>query len=186
MKTKTHLFDWQSHWFQYWIWGPIAAYYLSWSTGWLTIILFPILLTVVQYLSLKNNAAVSKPHLWLFWMVPTTYLWIKFGPVPPYANSFGVGRGVVNYYAGQVMATVLLMFMVKPAAIYYWILGNVLAALLWYGCYYSPFLLGAPRWLATNFGPATYFFFPAISLLSNAITGYFLYLATRPDPHETT
>ena len=185
MKNQISVFNWRADWFQYWLWGPIVAFYLSWIGVWLSIVLFPILLTVVQYLSFKNNPAVSKPHLWLFWMVPTTYLWIKYGPVASYPDSFGIGRGVVNYYAGQVMAISVLMFMISPKFIYYWIIGNMLAALLWYGCYLIPFYLNAPIWLSGNFGPALYLFFPVISLLSNAVTGYFLHLSTRPTPYET-
>lgn len=185
MKNRESAFNWKADWFQYWLWGPIVAYYLSWATGIVGLMVFPVFLTIAQFVSFSKNSFINKPHRWFYWLIPATYIWLKFGPIPPHSGSFGVGQGVLNYYAGQAMATSVLMFMISPKFIYYWIIGNMLAALLWYGCYSIPFYLDAPAWLSGNFGPALYLFFPVISLLTNAVTGYFLHLSTRPTLYET-
>ena len=185
MKGKYSSFNWKDDWFQYWLWGPVAAYYISWVTDLFGLLLFPVLLTIAQYLSFRKNPFVSKPQLWFYWIIPATYIWLKFGPTTSYSGPFGVGQGILNYYAGQSVATALLMFMTKIKLTYHWIVGNILAALLWFGCYYIPFMLDAPRWLSANYNFALYLFFPTISLLSNAVTGYFLYLSTRVNQGET-
>lgn len=184
MENSQPSFDWKADWFQYWVWGPIAAYYLSWTTGFLSVLLFPILLTIAQFMSFKKNPFISKPRRWFYWLIPALYVWSKFGPIPPHSGSFGVAQGVLNYYMGQSVATAVLMFMTDSRLLHYWILGNLLAALLWFGCYYVAFLLDAPKWLSANSGFAIYLFFPVISVLSNAVTGYFLYLSTKPSQYE--
>ncbi len=159
-----------------WIVLPVLAYVLSCVAGMLGMLLFPVLVTVVQYLIFKIHPAVARPGFWFFTLPITYFAWVKWGPVMTYAQPNGIYYGVTAYYAGQLFNTVFIPLIIhkgKPEFILNWLIGNAVSAVVWLALYW----LFRNNWSGnesrTAGDIALYFIYPAIALMANGVSSFF-------------
>ena len=156
---------------------PVLAYMFSWMIDWGVLLLFPILITVAQYLIFNVHPAVARPGFWFVTLPITYYIWIKWGPVITHSQPNGILSGVIAYYAGQCINTLFIPLIIKvekPEFLLNWLLSNLVAGLIWMGSY-KLFIAGWPTTEIHNAGNAALFIiYPAIALAANGLSGFVL------------
>ncbi|GAB2514387.1 hypothetical protein [Spirosoma aerophilum] len=159
-----------------WIALPVLAHLLSWMMGIIGIALFPILVTVAQYLIFTIHPAVSRPGAWFFTLPITFYVWTRWGPVVTYLQPGGILYGVIGYYAGQLINTLFIPLISKegrPELLLNWLGCNIVTLLVWI------VLLGVMTGSTESSSHATnalyqYVLLPAIALAANFTSSLFL------------
>ncbi|MBC8151858.1 MAG: hypothetical protein H7Z72_03000 [Bacteroidetes bacterium] len=144
--------EWPHRVYYRWVFLPVLAFVLSLGAGWGMILVFPILLTVAHYLTLRQCAAVVRPGLWFITLPLTLFVWLHFLPLllRTSAKPNGILYVVVVYYGSQLLSAWLIPLMTEnrpfsmafssnPAGIalaFRWILATTVAAGSWTLLYY--------------------------------------------------
>jgi hypothetical protein len=170
------------HWYESlnfrWITLPVLAHEFSWMTGIGGIILFPILVTVAQYLIFKVHPAVVRPSAWFFTLPITLFVWLKWGPFTSYTQPNGVIYGVMAYYAGQLINALFTPLISKPERsdlLLNWFVCTSITVLTWIGLYWViAHLTNLASKDVSNYGFSQFILYPAIALFANYISSFFL------------
>lgn len=176
MKNTFDPYEWHKSLNFRWIALPVLAHVFSWMTGIGGIFLFPILVTVAQYLIFNIHPAVARPGAWFFTLPITFFIWVKWGPVMTYSKPNGILYGVIAYYAGQLINALFIPLIIKkgrPELLLNWIGCNVVTLLVWIVLYwFTTGLAGNTSngaWILAQF-----IIYPAIALVANSISSFFL------------
>ena len=169
--------QWYNRIYFRWTVFPILAHIFSWMTGWSGIALFPILVTVAQYLVFKIHPAVARPGFWFFTLPITFFIWVKWGPYTAYLKSYSIQYGIAAYYAGQCVNALFIPLIIRkqrPDFLLNWILSNLVAAVVWL-VLYKLVMAGRSEEAFSVAGQAAMFIiYPAIGLIANGVSGFFL------------
>ncbi|QHW00725.1 hypothetical protein [Spirosoma endbachense] len=162
--------------YQRWVLLPVLAHMLSFMAGIVGIVLFPILVTVAQYLVFRSHPAVARPGLWFVTIPVTFFIWMKWGPYLATIKQQTIQNGVVAYYIGQLINTLFIPLIIrkeKPEFLLSWILSNLVAGIVWIILYDF-----ATNWLGVQYSvegnTALFILYPTIALLANSVSGFFL------------
>ncbi|CCH55325.1 hypothetical protein BN8_04577 [Fibrisoma limi BUZ 3] len=177
----------QNSMYQRWTLLPLAAFVLSWLFGIASIVVFPLLLTTAQYLTLRKHPAVSRPALWFITAITTTYSWIKWGPVSRFSTPVDISETIMTHYAGQIVNSLCILFIVPNEPIetlVRWFGSTLLDAIIWLGLY-NLLRQAAPDFTGINHttGILPFLTYLIISLLAHSVSGLLLldYAATGLD-----
>ncbi|MFD2571722.1 hypothetical protein ACFSUS_13840 [Spirosoma soli] len=178
MNNTFDSYDWHNSLNFRWIALPVLAHLFSSMTGIGGIFLFPIFITVAQYLIFKIHPAIGQPGIWFVTLPVTFYIWIKWGPFMTYTQPDGIVRGVLAYYAGQLINAFFIPLIIKPGRpelLLNWLVCTSITALIWVGLYW---LIAHSTNLASkdvsNYGFSQFILYPAIALVANSISSFFL------------
>ena len=180
MRNTFDPYTWHNNLYFRWTALPVLAHLFSWMTGMGGIILFPVLVTIAQYLILKIHPAVVRPGIWFFTLPLTFFIWVKWGPVPGASRSGDVILNGVNaYYLGQLVNTIFIPLVIrkeKSAFLLNWLLSMVVAWVVWIVLYKLLITVWSGDKLsnAGNFVLTTFIMYPAIALTANAVSGFVL------------
>ena len=179
MKSTLDVYTWHENLYFRWTALPVLAHLLSWMTGMGGIVLFPILITVAQYLILNVHPSVSKPGYWFFTLPLTFFVWMKWGPFPGNQTGDSVLSGVNGYYLGQLLITLFLPLILKKGRASFllnWLLSMALAWVIWIMLYKLTGIgLSVDRPGDTSsFAVKVYLIYPIIALIANAVSGFVL------------
>ena len=179
MNDTFTVYTWHNNLYFRWTVLPVLAHLLSWMTGIGGVFLFPVLLTVAQYLILRIHPSVIRPGAWFFTLPVTFYIWLKWGPLPgTYTSGGGIFKGVVGYYVGQLLNTAfipLVMRKGKPELLLGWLLSQATAFVSWIVLYKVIFHNYSATLEKASFFPwSAWLIYPVIALISNAIGGFIL------------
>ncbi|WP_020601764.1 hypothetical protein [Spirosoma spitsbergense] len=163
-----------------WIALPVLAHLFSWMTGVGGILLFPVLITIAQYLILKIHPAVVKPGIWFITLPLTLFIWVKWGP---YISTNRTGDAVLNgvnaYYVGQLVNALCIPLIIrkeKPVFLLNWLLSTAIAWVAWiilYKLLVTGQSVDKPG-NTSSFTLKVYLIYPIIALIANAISSLVL------------
>lgn len=177
MKTTFDPYTWHENLYFRWTVLPVLAHLLSWMTGVGGIILFPILLTVAQYLILNVHPAVNKPGAWFFTLPLTFFIWVKWGPyISTNKTGDAVFNGVNAYYVGQLVNALFIPLAIrkeKSAFLLNWLLSHAVAWVSWI-VLYKLLITAWPVDKLNSSGLALFIVYPAIALIANAVSSLVL------------
>ncbi|AQG78145.1 hypothetical protein [Spirosoma montaniterrae] len=163
--------------YQRWMLLPSLAFILSWVAGPLSIFLFPLLLTIVYYYTLKKHPVVIRPWIWFLTAPITSYIWFRWGPIEQlFSEPHGrVEYGIAAHYAGQLLCSTCLLLMISDElqnAVLRWMGSMLISGAVCLGFYVSMANLSA-HFLET--GSLTLFITPPlVGLIANGISGLLL------------
>ena len=171
MKNYFSPTNWYSSVYFRWTVFPILAHVLSWMTGIMGYLLFPILVTIAQYLIFKSHPAVNRAGAWFFTLPITFFIWLKWGPATP---AHSILSGVIAYYAGQLLNTLFIPLIVRPehwVIILNWLCSTIIAGIVWV-ILYKTLVFMVPDWndLRRSSYSAVLTVYPMIALLANGIS----------------
>lgn len=175
--------SWRRGWYPYWIWGPIVAFAVSWIFGVAIFLAYPVFLAISQYIALKDFQSIKRGWLLLIYGLISCcgiFAGISEYLKPSLIDFTPLQHLTLIFYGSQCLTELLFPLIFRKWRLGYWTLGNSVALICWL---FISFLFPAKE----NFWNAhlTFFILPLLAVLPNAITGYFLHLATRPDSYET-
>ncbi|GAB4020001.1 hypothetical protein GCM10028808_59690 [Spirosoma migulaei] len=176
MRNTFDPYTWYNNLYFRWTALPVLAHMFSWMTGIGGVLLFPILITVAQYLIFKVHPAVARPGFW-FVTLPITFIcWVKWGPFITSTQSGGIIQGVTAYYIGQLVIALFIPLIIKPERpefLLNWIGCTITSGLGWVVLYW--FVTGMQGNKVNIPGNVTIFLiYPAIALIANSASGFFL------------
>lgn len=178
MKDTFDPYEWHNSLSFRWIALPVLAHFFSWMTGMGGVILFPILVTVAQYLIFKVHPAVSRPGFWFATLPVTYYVWVKWGPVMTYSQPNGILQGVTAYYAGQLINALFIPLIIKPGRpelLLNWLVCTTITATVWLGlCWLTTGWMGKQLTNASAWSLAQFLVYPTIALIANSVSNLFL------------
>ena len=161
--------------YQCWTFLPTLFFVLSWLTGMLSMAIFPILLTVAQFLALKKHPATIRSSLWFITLPLTYYVWIKWGPPAQLNKPDGIFDGVIAHYAAQLLACYCLLFVMSRdsvSAVFRWFGSTLIAGAIWLTLY--KITVHYVGHLPPAGGFSVFIMYPLVSLIANGISGFFL------------
>ena len=166
-------------WFWLWVLLPIGAYYVSWL---LMMMPFPLFLVIGQWLALQSSPKKQKPMTsWLLNLVTLLVagLLMMYGVDslwPDKNNDYHTVLIFTIYYVCQCVNEWLFFKLFPSWRFGYWSAANLIAAVVWIvvlmgGKYALPFTVKQEYVL--------WFIIPMLGIISNAITGLGIHLATQ-------
>lgn len=176
MNDTFTIYTWHENLYLRWTVLPVLAHLFSWMTGIGGLLLFPILLTVAQYLILRRYPATCRAGAWFFTLPLTFFIWIKWGPFNA-VNQGGdaIFRGVIAYYVGQFLNTAFIPLVIKkqrPKLLVSWLLSQAVAFTIWV-VLYKLLVTTWPNFLdKREFSSSSiWVIWPSIALIANAVSG---------------
>jgi hypothetical protein len=171
MKNLISLTAEQQRAYLIWVFAPAAAHIISGSI--ITLLLFPILVTISQYFLFRQYPFVNRTFLWFIVLPAAFMVWIKAGPVMNEHKPNGISHGVIAYYISQLCGSLIIPFMTqyeRADRVIGWIVSNLTAMIIWLTLY-SLLKDSMP----SNFDFAYFIAYPAISLIAHGLSGFFLF-----------
>lgn len=163
-----------------WIVLPVLAHLFSWMTGVGGVLLFPVLLTIAQYLILKIHPAVVKPGIWFITLPLTFFIWVKWGPyISTDKTGDAISNGVNAYYVGQLVNALCIPLIIRKEKLVFllnWLLSMVVAWVAWillYKLLVAGQLVDKPGSIS-SFTLKVYLIYPTIALIANAVSSFVL------------
>jgi hypothetical protein len=173
MENFISLSNEQQRIYRAWVFTPIVAHILSGLTGFASVLLFPILVTVGYYIFFKQYPSFAHPARWFFTLPLTFYIWVKWGPAITSLDNHNILPGVVTYYIGQFInafAIPLLSSEDYSDDFIGWLVAQSAALIIWL----------VAHTLLTNSTSSYYSYeyfiiYPVIGLIAQSLSGFFLF-----------
>ncbi|RIV18517.1 hypothetical protein DYU11_28510 [Fibrisoma montanum] len=172
-------------WYQKWVWLPIAMYFLTGLTLYYFVLLFPIMLTVVQYYAVTEAPCTTRPLTWYWVMGSYAVCFFLLTQLNLHLSGLSTLPILVGlYYLCQSTIELWGKYVFATWRSGFFAFGNLLAWGIWSLCYYALFSLTHTAYKSALDTFVLVVNIPVSSLLSNAVSGYFLHLASQPFDDE--